>query len=55
MEWQLAENPPTDRLVALYFIGNKWWEPPSRTEFAHDVRDDGEPQIWESPLLGEAD
>jgi hypothetical protein len=28
MQRNLAKDPPADRLVQLYFIGNKWWEPP---------------------------
>jgi len=51
MEWQLAERPPADQLVADYFRGMKWWAPPERTGCASgaggDDDDDGE---WESPL-----
>lgn len=58
MQWQLAESPPADRLVQIYFQCSKWWEPPSRS--AHGVRaaetDGGDESVfWESPQLGEED
>lgn len=52
MEWQLAENPPADRLAAIYFIGNQWWEPPTRTgSGAHiSAASEDADEVWESPF-----
>ena len=49
MEWQLLESPPADRLLALYFISNNFWERPSRTAFASGGND-AESGIWECPF-----
>lgn len=44
MSKQLAEEPPADRLIAVYFAANKWWTPPSLGDAA-----DEEPGEWQSP------
>lgn len=49
MEQQLAEEPPADRLIAVYFAAQKWWSPPDRTD-ASGAAADGDPEIWESDL-----
>lgn len=50
MEWQLAEEPPVDRLVAIYFAAQKWWEPPARASAARDDAAEDESEVWECPL-----
>ena len=56
MEWQLAEHPPADRLIASYFIGQKWWSPPQRTPCAPGAAtDDAEDGEWESPFADVTD
>lgn len=49
MELQLAENPPADRLLQLYFASNKWWSPPERTACA-DGEEVAEEEAWECPF-----
>jgi hypothetical protein len=50
MEQQLAEEPPADRLIAMYFAANKWWEPPARGGTAAEPADDEDLEIWECPF-----
>ena len=50
MEWQLAENPPADRLAALYLTAQKMWERPTRTAFAGGAVASEEAEEWESPF-----
>ncbi len=49
MQQQLAEQPPTDRLIALYFAAQKWWSPPSRPG-PDGAPDDEEAEVWDSGL-----
>jgi hypothetical protein len=49
---ELNENPPADDLIQLYFIANKWWEPPAA---ATSDAGDGEPEIWECPFPDETE
>jgi hypothetical protein len=51
LERELAENPPVDRLVQIYFASQKWWSPPGAE--ANPVRegeDDDEAGEWDSGL-----
>ena len=49
MQWQLAENPPADRMIQIYFAGNKWWSPPVWAGSADDVQG-AEADVWVSDL-----
>lgn len=30
MQESIAERPPLDHFVRLYFMGREWWHPPAR-------------------------
>ena len=49
MEQQLAEDPPADRLLQLYFVGMKWWSPPERGGGAGAPQDADQAEAWECP------
>lgn len=46
MVQELAENPPADRLLALYFAARDWWSPPQMS-FAGGTPDG---DVWECPF-----
>ena len=46
---QLAEEPPADQLVAVYFAAHKWWSPPARSAGAAAAEAEG-PEVWTSDL-----
>ena len=52
MQEELADHPPTDHLLVLYFRAQKWWEPPTRRTAFADPADDGE---WTSGLPDETE
>lgn len=47
MEQQLAESPPVDTLLQIYFQAKQWWSPPVRAELATDVMPE---EVWECPF-----
>lgn len=52
---QLIDDPPADRLVQLYFLANKWWQPPERGTASDDEDDGDDDGLWVSPLPGVTD
>ncbi len=48
IEYQLAEDPPADRLIQVYFAANHWWSPPQRPGEAPESASE-EPDVWENP------
>jgi hypothetical protein len=52
LERELAENPPADRLIQIYFAAQKWWSPPDgeASRGREDGSDDDDEGVWECPL-----
>ncbi|CAN5577660.1 hypothetical protein BH10PSE14_BH10PSE14_06790 [soil metagenome] len=46
---ELAENPPADDLIQIYFMANKWWTPPEDTS-GDGGDEEVEPELWECPF-----